>query len=184
MTMGVMRLDAESRMRRVSSGPSGKGMRSPRNTMANLPRSRMSKASALFVRLRESMPTEFRTFSISWQVAGSSSTISALFSILGSSFSSIAQSGGSRRARALRRRSPLVEYRHVSGNSGSRWEMRLLRARDIVAIKVNADAEPALGRFDRFGANDVAGAAPLCSRLAGNFFGHLQENFDDFAFGE
>src|SRR5262249_12151121 len=82
------------------------------------------------------------------------------------------------------RGSPLMEYRYDVRDSGSRREMRLLRARDVVTVKMNADAELALGRVDGYGANDVAGAAPLGGRLAGNLFRHLQENFHDFAFGK
>src|SRR5207248_8566000 len=77
-----MRLRLESRICRVSSGPSGKGIWSSRKTIANLPCWRMSEASALLVTLKESMPTEPRTFSMRWQVAGSSSTISARLSML------------------------------------------------------------------------------------------------------
>src|SRR5205807_6542175 len=82
ITTGVMRLRLESRICRVSSGPSGKGIWSSRKTIANLPCWRMSEASALRVTLKESMPTEPRTFSMRWQVAGSSSTISARLSML------------------------------------------------------------------------------------------------------
>ena len=70
------------------------------------------------------------------------------------------------------------------GKSRGHGQVRLPGTRDIVAPKMNANAEPALGGFHRFGANDLAGATPLRGRLACDFLGHLQKEFYNFALGE
>jgi len=72
---------------------------------------------------------------------------------------------------------------HVAKRSWNMMQTGLLEARSFIAIKLDTDAEFALDRIDGFNPNDLTGATPLRSGLAGDFFGHLEEDFHDFAFG-
>src|SRR5437763_1632002 len=72
---------------------------------------------------------------------------------------------------------------HVSKRSWNKMQTGLLEARSFIAIKLDAHAEFAIERIGGFQANHLTGAAPLRRGLAGDFLGHLQKDFHDFAFG-
>jgi hypothetical protein len=72
---------------------------------------------------------------------------------------------------------------HVPKRPWSRRQTRLLEARSFIAIKLHAHPEFTLEGITEFHANHLAGAAPLGGGLTGDLFGHLEKDFDDFAFG-
>src|SRR5256885_641104 len=113
-----------------------------------------------------SMPAEVRAFSISSQVAGSSSTINARFSIL---------------VNAPGRQSRRQTRGYAARCAGIAGHLDGLGPTNFIAIEAHAHAQLALRGVERLDAHDVAGAAPLRGRLAGNLFGHLEQHFDGVA---
>jgi hypothetical protein len=73
---------------------------------------------------------------------------------------------------------------HVPKRSWGRRQTRLLEARSFIAIKLHAHSEFTLEGIIEFHANHLAGAAPLGGELTGDLFGHLEKDFDHFAFGD